>query len=153
MLKSKFKGMKKILLITLLCLVTTILFAQRKKSEVGDSKIFTKVSDTSNLYIRVKRAIIKSGFTVRDDMNDSLLTSNTEVVKHLGYTIIRAKIKNDTVTVWGYYSNKNQNLLDVDIAAGKYNKIVCFHDNSGYGWDILHAIASDIDAIDLSYSK
>ncbi len=119
----------------------------------GDKKITLKVADTSNIYNKVKLAIIKAGFIVRDDMNPRVLTTNVTVKKILGYTIIKAEINNDTVTVRGLYSNKNQNLLDIDIAPGKYKNIIYFKNNSGYGWDILYSIAAEIDAHNLTYSK
>jgi hypothetical protein len=121
--------------------------------KVGDRKIIVKLSDTSNIYIRVKLAIIKAGYTVKDDMNYQLLTSNVEVKKKLGYTIVKAEIKNDTVVVWGFYNNKNKNLYGIDMAQGKYTNISYYKNNEGHGWDILHAIASEIDAHDLTYSK
>ena len=110
-------------------------------------------ADTSNIYTRVKLAIIKAGFTVRDDMNTHLLTSNVEVKKGLGYTVVKAEIKNDTVTVWGFYSNKNQNLFDIEIAPGKYKRILYIKNNRGQGWNILYSIAAEIDAHNLTYSK
>ena len=142
--------MKKFLIILILVYAScNNIFSQK----VGDKKIIVKVADTSNIYNKVKLAIIKAGFIVRDDMNTHLLTSNVTVKKILGYTIIKAEINNDAVTVWGLYSNKNQNLLDIDIAPGKYKNIIYFKNNSGYGWDILYSIAAEIDAHDLSYSK
>jgi len=121
--------------------------------KTGDKKIIVKVADTANIYTKVKVAIIKAGFIVTDDMNTHILTTNVTVKKILGYTIIKAQINNDTVTVWGLYSNKNQNFLDIDIAPGKYKNIIYFKDNSGYGWDILYSIAAEIDGHDLTYSK
>lgn len=119
----------------------------------GDKKIIIKLTDTSNVYNRVKLAIIKAGFTVKDDMNSHVLTSNVTIKKILGYTVVKAEINKDTVTVSGRYSNKNQNLFDIEIAPGKYKNIVYFKNNRGEGWDILYAIAIEIDANDLSYSE
>ncbi len=142
--------MKKLLIVSIIVFGScNYVFSQKE----GDKKIILKVADTSNIYNKVKLAIIKAGFIVRDDMNTHILTSNVTVKKILGYTIVKAEIKNDTVTVWGLYSNKNQNLLDIEIAPGKYNNILYFKNNSGYGWDILYSIASEIDAHDLTYSK
>jgi hypothetical protein len=39
------------------------------------------------------------------------------------------------------------------MAQGKYTNISYYKNNEGHGWDILHAIASEIDAHDLTYSK
>jgi hypothetical protein len=86
-------------------------------------------------------------------MNTHLLTSNVEVKKGLGYTIVKAEIKNDTVMVWGFYSNKNKNLYDIVIAPGKYSHIMYLKNNKGHGWDILYGIATEIDAHELTYSK
>ena len=36
-----------------------------------DKMTITKLADTSNIYTRVKLAIIKAGFTVRDDIEHS----------------------------------------------------------------------------------
>jgi hypothetical protein len=135
-------------------LVALLLFTLSTVAQkTGDSKILTKVADTSNLYNKVKLAMIKGGFTVRDDMNPLVLITNVSVKKHLGYTVIRADIRNDTVIVKGFYSNKNQNVFDIEIngGKGKYNKIAYFE--GGYGWDLLYAIATNIDAQNLSFSK
>ena len=132
-------------------IVTCCYYVSAQKE--GDKKIIVKVADTSNFYTKVKLAIIQAGFTVRDDMNYTLLTSNVEVKKHLGYTIVKARISNDTVTIWGLYSNKNKNLYGIEIAPGTYNNILYFKNNKGHGWDILYAIATKIDAHDLNYSK
>ena len=85
--------------------------------------------------------------------NTHLLTSNVEVKKGLGYTVVKAEIKNDTVTVWGFYSNKNQNLFDIEISPGKYKRILYIKNNRGHGWNILYSIAAEIDAHNLTYSK
>ena len=139
--------MKQILTTAALLIFSLITNAQK----IGDSKIQVKVSDTSDLYHRVKLSLIKNGFIVKDDENKTTLTTNVTVKKHLGYTIIKAQINGDTVIVKGFYSNKNQNLFDIEIGPGKYNKIVYF--KRGFGWDILYSIATDIDAENLSYSK
>lgn len=136
-------------------LVVVIIFSCTSFAQkAGDRKIIVKLSDTSNIYTRVKLAIIKAGYTVRDDMNYQLLTSNVEVKKKLGYTIVKAEIRNDTVTVWGLYNSKNENVYGIDMAQLKhYKNIIYFKNNEGYGWDILYSIAVEIDATNLSYSK
>jgi len=142
--------MRKLLLLLIILFINcNSLFSQKE----GDKKIIVKVTDTSNLYTRIKLAIIKVGFTVRDDMNYHLLTSNIEVKKVLGYTIIKDEINDDTVTIWGMYSNKNKNIYSAEIAPGKYKNIIYFKNNSGAGWDILYSIATEIDPQNLSYSK
>jgi hypothetical protein len=142
--------MKKILIISIIVFTScNNVFSQKQ----GDRKIIVNVSDTSNIYTKVKLAIIKAGFIVRDDMNTHTLTTNVTVKKILGYTVIKAEINNNTVTIWGVYSNKNKNLLDVEIAPGKYRDITYFKNNSGYGGDFLYAIAAEIDAHDLTFSK
>lgn len=142
--------MKKVLIIAI------VVFASQNNvfsQKAGDKKIIVKVADTANIYNKTKLAIIKAGFIVRDDMNTHILTTNVTVKKNLGYTIIKAEIKNDTVIVWGLYRNKHRNILDINIPEGKYQSIIYFSNNNGYGWDILYSIAAEIDAHDLSYSK
>ena len=123
-----------------------------KAQKIGDSKILVKVSDTSDLYHRVKLAIIKNGYIVQDDENKTILTSNVIVKKHLGYTRVKAQINGDTVIVKGFYALKNQNLFDIEIGPGKYNKMMYYNERN-FGWYILYGIATDIDADNLSYSK
>ena len=142
--------MKKGLVISIIFFAScNYVFSQKE----GDKKIIVKVADTSNIYNKTKLAIIKAGFIVRDDMNTHILTTNVIVKKNFGYTIIKAEIKNDTVIVWGLYRNKHRNILDIDIPEGRYQSIIYFKNNNGYGWDILYSIAAEIDAHELTYSK
>ena len=142
--------MKNVLILTIIVFAShNNVFSQKS----GDKKIIVKVADTSNIYNKTKLAIIKAGFVVRDDMNTHILTTNVTVKKNLGYTIIKAEIKNDSVIVWGLYRNKHRNILDIDIPEGRYQSIIYFNNNNGYGWDILYSIAAEIDAHDLIYSK
>lgn len=133
-------------------MVLSILMAFDASAQTtGDSRVFTTMQDTSGIYIRVKRALIKSGFTVRDDMDPTTLTTNLSIVKHLGYTILRAEINNDTVVISGFYCNKKFDLKGDEIEPGTYKKIRYF--KGGWGWDILKNIGNEISNTGLSYSK
>jgi hypothetical protein len=118
----------------------------------GDSRVSTKVSDTSDLYNKVKRALIKNNYIIKDDMNKTVLTTYTSVKKHLGHTIIKAEISNDTVTIRGFYSNKKwRSIYGYEMEPGRFNKIIYFKGSNG--WPLLQTIASEIDNRDLSFSK
>jgi hypothetical protein len=119
--------------------------------KTGDVKIVTKVADTSNIYLQVKRALIKNGFIVKDDMNPVVLTTNVSIKKHLGYTIIKAEIKDDLVIIRGFYCNKKFDLKGDVIEPNRYSNIVYFKGSNG--WDLLKDIAGDINSNDLLFSK
>ena|SRR5438034_442558 len=138
--------MKIILLLVLLSFISPA-FSQ----QIGDSKVIVKISDTSALYIQVKRALVKNGFTVKDDMNTIVLTTNSSIKKHLGYTIIIAEIKNDTVVFKGFYCNKKFDLKGDIIEPNRFKNIIYFKGSNG--WPLLYSIANEINSKSLSFEK
>lgn len=134
-----------------LLIMCLLLFAGSFAQQTGDSKIISKVSDTSDIYIKVKRALIKNGFTVKDDMDSLTLTTNLAVDPFLGYTIIKASITNDTVALRGFYCNKKFDLKGTVYEPKGFYRILYF--KGGNGWLLLKHIAMDIDPHDISFSK
>jgi hypothetical protein len=60
-------------------------------------------------------------------------------------------MKDDTVTVKGFYCNKKFDLKGDVIEPDRFNNIVYFKGSSG--WPLLYSIAGDIDTENLSFSK
>ncbi|MFZ1785379.1 MAG: hypothetical protein WAU23_09240 [Ferruginibacter sp.] len=85
-------------------ILTLIIFSNTYSQKKEDSKIIVTVTDTAELYKRVKIALVNSDFIVKDNYNKDTVTTYAMEMKTLkGYAIVRAIIAGNNVTLSGVY--------------------------------------------------
>ena len=98
--------MKRLIIGTIFLILTVRGISQSK----GDSKIIVTVSDTTNLYERVRLRLIKGDFIIKETGNrDTILTYPRELKTVSGYAVFKAVVNNNRVTFSGSYSLKKIN--------------------------------------------
>lgn len=144
---SKRKEFPTIFLLSLFLVCALNSFGQ----EYLDKKIIITVSDSAGLYQKVRIALGKNDFQMKEDGNYSVVsTFARELKKTPGYTIARAEIFGNTVTLTGRYG-----LLRID-EWGKTNvnsswKNIVYMKNSKF-WPLMMKVAKEIGS-DFTYSK
>src|SRR5579871_6859237 len=100
------KNLLKHLLIISAFLISNKLCSQN----VGDTKIIVSVDDTTGLYEKIKIALVKNDFIVKEDGNkDTLQTYSREFTSLQGFLKATAEIKGNTITIYGFYGLKKVN--------------------------------------------
>lgn len=128
-------------------LITAFAFGQH----TDDKNVLIKISDTSALYQRVKTALVKNDFIVKDDGNlDTLVTYPREFKMMPGYSIVKAKIIGNTVVLSGVYGMKKINDFGYTDQPKSYKPIVYFKGSKA--WQLLLQIADLLNG-EISYSK
>jgi len=109
--------------------------------KADDSKIIITVTNTDDLYTRVKDIFIRSNFFVKDlSIRDSLITYPTEF--NGVYILAFAAIKGNTVTINGLYGMKKIDEWGYTNSAKDFNKIVYYKGNRE--WRRLNDIANNL---------
>jgi hypothetical protein len=139
--------MKSKLALFLLFSLPTLCFSQ----EIGDKKIIITIADTGDIYNRVRIALGKNDFIIREDGNkDTIATHPTEVKNIAGYSRLTAVITGNTVTLYGIYS-----LIKMDdfgyTRNSKRHKPIVYYKNSKT-WKKMHSVASELGG-EMTFSK
>ena len=129
-----------------LLLQTSICFSQKKL----DTKIIVKASDTVGLYEKIRLNFVNAGFIVKDNRNPDTLVTYLRDTRPIGYLVMCAAIKGNTVTYWGFIGRRQSNMLGYTIAPNNFEKI--FYYKSGKAWQWLLGVANKLGS-DLTYSK
>lgn len=117
----------------------------------GDSKIIVTVSDTTNLYERVRLRLIKGDFIIKETGNrDTILTYPRELKTVSGYAVFKAVVNNNRVTFSGSYSLKKINYFGYQ-GSSKDSKTIIYYKGSKT-WRFLHNVAESIGS-DLSFQR
>lgn len=119
--------------------------------EKGDSKIIVTISDTTNLYERVRQRLIKADFVIKETGNrDTILTYPRELRTLSGYAVFKAVLNNNQVTFSGTYTMKKQDYFGYEKLSKDTKQIVYY---KGYKtWRFLHDIAESFEVI-ISYQR
>lgn len=141
------KRLTRHILFGILLFCTCEAFAQ----EYLDKKIIVPVEDTTGLYQKVRIAFGKHDYQVKEDGNYSVIsTFARELKKTPGYTIGRAEILGNTITISGRYG-----LLKIDdwgrTRVSKEWKDIVYMKNSKI-WSLLEKVADELDG-KKEYSK
>lgn len=131
--------MAKMILPILLFFLAVSSYGQSK----GDSKIIVTVSDTSEMYNKVRVALIKNDFIVKEDGNrDTLSTYSRELKTMAGNAMIWAVIKGNDVELSGIYSLKKLNYFGFTKPGRNSNTILYFRGSKT--WKLLEKVAETI---------
>lgn len=138
--------MYKLLLSSLLTLIFTSANAQKE----DDSKIIIHVTDSTNLYKRVKFSLINMDFIVKDLENrDTLKTYAREFLTE-DYLIATAIIKDKDVTLSGIWGSRKLNIWGYSITSRDYKQV--YYYKSSVEWKILRLVAEGIGG-ELKFTK
>lgn len=122
-----------------------------KAQKIEDSKIMVTLSDSVDLYKKVKIALVNTDFIVKDNYNlDTLTTYSREFTNMSGNCIAVAIIKGNTVSIYGYYSLKKLNWFGFTQSSNNFQKVLYY--KSSKSWDLLVNVAEGIGG-QISYSK
>lgn len=138
--------MKFTILLTCLFLIPALSHGQNYL----DSKIVV-TANYSNIHERLKIALAKEDFIIKEDGNaDTVTTYAREFKKIPGYAIARAEIKGHTITLTGVYGLKKINDWGYTTNPKNYKPILYY--KGSHGWKLLMQIADKLDG-KISYSK
>lgn len=107
-----------------------------------DTKIVVSVPDTTELRKKVKEAMVKSNFDVKEIGSDTIRTYPRSVNKITGYAVVVAVIENNSVMFYGYYGRLRKDYFGYEKKSKDVHRILRFRGSKT--WPILENIASDI---------
>lgn len=117
-----------------------------------DTRIIVTVTDTNNLYEKVRLAFVHEDFIVKDDRRYDTLTTYPMNIGGTSFIRSFAAISNNQVTFWGYVGDSDVNILGytVNPSKGDFKKI--FYYKTDKYWRKLQAIANRVGG-EYSYGK
>ena len=123
----------------LLCLLPFFAVAQK----IEDSQIIITLSDSTDLYKKVKIAFVNADFIVKDNYKlDTLTTYSREFTSMAGHCVAVAILKGNTVTLTGYYSLKKLDWFGFTQSSNNFQKVLYY--KSSKSWDLLMKVAEGI---------
>ena len=135
------------ILILLVVLISQTSFSQND----GDTKIIITLNDKEGMYEKVKIALVKNDFIVKDDGNkDTLRTYPRELSSLNGYSIFNAILNDKQVILSGAYGLKKINDWGYTTSPKGYKRIIYFKGSKG--WKLLIQVAQTIGG-DISFSQ
>lgn len=132
----------------ILLLITSNTYAQKSL----DTRVIVTVSDTVGLYEKVRMAFVDESIIVIENRRTDTISTQPFNIKSTTYIMTYACIKNNTVSLWGYFADANTNLLGITVNPNKkeYQKIF-YYPGDKY-WKKLNKIALRIPGT-LSFGK
>jgi hypothetical protein len=117
-----------------------IAFAQK----IDDNRIIVTVSDPSNLYQRVRQAIVNTNLPIREDSNNDTLVTYSERINNLTiFVIAKAIIKSNKVEIFGSYGLGYEDIWTFPGWPKSYKRITYYKESEA--WRILRNIAIKLD--------
>ena len=129
--------MKKIILLSFWGILGLTVYGQKD----WDSIIVVHTNDTTNLYKRVKHALINMDFIVKDLENDTLKTYPREFETN-AYIIATAEIKGQDVILKGTWGTRKQDYFGSSTAPRNYQRV--YYYKRCVEWQILYLVAQAI---------
>ncbi len=121
----------------LLSLIVFSVSAQKN----GDKKIIIALADTINIYEKLKAALSKNDFLIREDGNKDTVTTHLREFRTMpGYCSLKAILKGNTVTISGIYALKKMNVFGLTTAPRDYKQITYF--GGSKSWSLLMSVAN-----------
>ncbi len=120
-----------------------VICINRHVSKKGDSQIIITLNDSSGIHEKVKLALIKADFVVKElNSLDSVVTYPRELKTMNGVAVGQAKVKNNKVTLYGYYSLKKLNYFGYTKLSRDFKPIVYYKGSKL--WPLLMKVARDL---------
>jgi len=121
------------------------LFGQKS----DDSKIIITINDSTGIYNKVKYSLVYYDFIVKDNGNRDTLTTYSNEFDGI-HCIVRAIIKDNTVTLTGVYGLKRINGWGYTQSPNDYNQIIYY--KASESWRLLMKVANRIGG-QITFSK
>lgn len=110
-----------------------------------DSIIVLNVSDTNNLYNRIKWSMINLDFIVKDlPSRDTIVTYPREFLNN-DFMVTTAIIKGTNIIFSGIWGSRKLSYLGYSLSPKEYNRIIYY--KGSVEWKILKKIAESIGGI------
>ncbi len=131
--------MKKIISTVFALIIFVNSYSQKKE----DSKIIVSVTDTAELYKRVKIALVNTDFIVKDNYNKDTLTTYPMEMKTIpGYALVKAIINGSTVTLSGVYGLMKINDWGYTVTPKNYQRIIYYKGSKT--WKLIKQVADKL---------
>ncbi len=118
----------------------------------SDNRIIISFSDTSNLYEKVRLALINEDFMVKGDKKNDTLSTFPLNIQGNSFMIIYASIKKNVIELWGYLGYSNNNLMGITINPSKKDYKKIFYYKRDKYWKKMHSIAMRLNG-DIYYNS
>lgn len=119
--------------------------------EIGDKKISVTITDTTNIYNKVRGALGKNDYIIKEDGNKDTVSTHAAEIKNIaGYLRLTAIIEGNSVTLSGVYSLTKMDDFGYTRNSKKYKPIVYYKNSKT--WRQMAAVASALGGT-FSYSK
>jgi hypothetical protein len=130
-----------------LLLLPAYSFAQTR----GDSRIIVTLKNQDSITHKVKNAFIKNNFIVKDNGYKTIISTYPKEFKNVpGYSMAKAEINGNTITLSGMYDIKKSDDLNFNRDPKEYKPIIFY--KGSYGWKLLMEIVKQMDG-QISFSK
>lgn len=124
-------------IITVFALIVAVNSYGQKKD---DSKIIVSITDTIELYKKIKIALVNSDFIVKDNYNKDTLTTYPMEMKTIpGYALVKAIITGNTVTFSGVYGLIKINDWGYTATPKNYQRIIYYKGSKT--WKLLKQVS------------
>ena len=131
----------------LLLLLPGYSFAQKR----GDSKIIITVNNMDVASQKMKEALAKNEFIVKDDNYKSIISTYPKEFKNIpGYSMAKAEIIGNTIVLSGMYDITRNDDLSHNRLPKEYKPIIYYKRSNG--WKLLMQIVSQMDG-QISFAK
>ena len=108
-----------------------------------DTKIIITLNDNADIYKKIKVALVNADFIVKDNYNlDTLTTYAREFTSMPGHCIAIAVLKENTVTINGFYSLKKMDWFGYTQSSNSFQKVMYYKGSKS--WDLLMKVAEAI---------
>lgn len=136
---------------TILKILALLIFVNSYSKKKDDSKIIMTVTDTAELYKRVKIALVNSDFIVKDNYNKDTLTTYAMEMKTIpGYALVKAIITGNTITFSGVYGLIKINDWGYTVTPKNYQRIIYYKGSKT--WKLLKQVAEKVGG-QITYGK
>lgn len=140
--------MKTMIYLSLLFFLPSLCLSQ----EIGDKKIIISISDTSNVYNKVRIALGKNDFIIREDGNRDTISTHLAEVKNIpGYSKLTAVITGNIITLSGFYSLIKMDDFGYTRNSKRYKPIVYYKNSKT--WKKMYSVALALNGDGVTYSK
>ena len=116
-------------------------FSPALGQKVGDSKIFLQLTDTLNIFQKVKRSLIDSELQIKDDGRIDTLTTYSLDYNGI-HCILQVVINDKLVTISGVYGLKKIDYFGYTQNPNKFKSIIFYKGSKG--WKLMQQVASGI---------
>jgi hypothetical protein len=127
-------------------LLVLILFANRTSAQKDeDNVIIVRVTDTANLYNRVRQAVTYTDLIIREDSKkDTLITYSERIGNTTIFIIAKIVLKRNVIEISGAFGLGLENFWGYPAWPKSYKRINYFKGSEG--WKVLRRIAIKLDS-------